>query len=171
MWNLISKLNKYVAIVSAILAVILLFLACLVVTEMVFIRYILNGSTIWQTEFIVFSIVGSTLLGGPYVFLTNGHVNVDIVQNALGKGKWIVEILSNLISFIFIIVLTISSWEYFLEAFNEGWLTESAWAPPLWIPLLSLVIGMFGLSFQVLLNLFSLIIFKKCIFIDSNEGV
>lgn len=171
MWNFVLKINKQVATSIAVLAVIMLFLACLVVTQMVYIRYFMGGSTIWQTEFVIFSIVASTLLGGPYVFLTNGHVNVDLIQNAVGKNKWILEIISNIFSFIFIIIITISGWEYFLEAFRENWLTESAWAPPIWIPLLSLVIGMTGLSFQIILNLFSLIIYKKSIFIDENEGV
>lgn len=171
MWNFLLKINKYVATSTAVLAAIMLFLACLVVTEMVYIRYFIGGSTIWQTEFIVFSIVASTLLGGPYVFLTNGHVNVDIVQNAFGKNKWILEIIANIFSLIFVLIVTISGWEYFLEAYRENWLTESAWAPPIWIPLLSLIIGMTGLCFQIILNLVSLIRFKKGIFIDEKEGV
>lgn len=171
MWNLLLKINRQVAIISAVIAVVLLFLACIVVTEMVYIRYILNGSTIWQTEFIVFSVVGSTLLGAPYVFLTNGHVNVDLLINNTGKNKWIFEIISNLISFIFIFILTISSWEYFIEAYSENWLSESAWAPPLWVPLISLIIGLSGLCFQILLNLLSNVFFKKSIFIELKEGV
>ena len=170
MWNLILKLNQYVSTFTAMLAVLMLFLACLVVTEMVYIRYFIGGSTIWETEFVVFSIVASTLLGSPYVLLTNGHVNVDLLPNALGENKWILEIISTLISLTFVLILFYSSWEYFIETYVEDWHSESAWAPPLWIPLLSLVIGVTGLSIQLLLNVFSLIRFKKCIYIDYKEG-
>ncbi|MGB7401355.1 TRAP transporter small permease [Arcobacter sp. KX21116] len=170
MWNLILKLNQYVTTFTAMLAVLMLFLACLVVTEMVYIRYFIGGSTIWETEFVVFSIVASTLLGSPYVLLTNGHVNVDLLPNALGENKWILEIISTLISLTFVLILFYSSWEYFIETYVEDWHSESAWAPPLWIPLLSLVIGVTGLSIQLLLNVFSLIRFKKCIYIDYKEG-
>lgn len=170
MWNLILKLNRYVTTITAVIAVIMLFLACLVVTEMVYIRYFIGGSTIWETEFVVFSIVASSLLGSPYVLLTNGHVNVDLLPNALGEKKWILEIVSTLISLTFILILAYSSWEYFIETYTENWHSESAWAPPLWIPLLSLVIGVTGLSIQLLLNVFSLIRFKKCIYIDYKEG-
>jgi TRAP-type C4-dicarboxylate transport system permease small subunit len=172
MWNLILKLNQNVITITAVIAVIMLFLACLVVTEMVYIRYFIGGSTIWETEFVVFSIVASTLLGSPYVLLTNGHVNVDLLPNALGEKKWILEIISTLISLTFILILAYSSWEHFIETYVENWRSESAWAPPLWIPLLSLVIGVTGLSIQLLLNIFSLIKFKKCIYIEyKEEGV
>lgn len=171
MWNLILKLNQNIITITAVIAVIMLFSACLVVTEMVYIRYFIGGSTIWETEFVVFSIVASTLLGSPYVLLTNGHVNVDLLPNALGEKKWILEIISTLISLTFILILAYSSWEYFIETYTENWHSESAWAPPLWIPLLSLVIGVTGLSIQLLLNIFSLIRFKKCIYIEYKEGV
>ena len=171
MWDSILKLNRYISTGSAIIAVLMLFLACLVVTEMVYIRYFLGGSTVWETEFVVFSIVASTLLGSPYVLLTNGHVNVDIVPNAIGDKKWILELISTFFSFVFILALTVGSWEYFLEALEGNWRTESAWAPPLWIPLLSLVIGLTGLCSQLILNFISLVKFKKCVFIDHKEGV
>lgn len=171
MWCFIVKLNKYISTGSAVLAVLMLFLACLVVTEMVYIRYFIGGSTIWETEFVVFSIVASTLLGSPYVLLTKGHVNVDIVPNAVGDKKWILELISTFCSLVFIGILTIGSWEYFYEALEGNWHSESAWAPPLWIPLLSLVIGMSGLSFQLILNFISLLKFKKCVEIDYKEGV
>jgi TRAP-type C4-dicarboxylate transport system permease small subunit len=171
MWNLILRLNQYVTTATAILAVLMLFLACLVVTEMVYIRYFIGGSTIWETEFVVFSIVASTLLGSPYVLLTKGHVNVDLLPNALGENKWILEIISTLISLVFVLILAFSSWEYFIETYTENWRSESAWAPVLWIPLLSLVIGVTGLCCQLLLNIFSLIRFRKCIYIDYKEGV
>lgn len=170
MWNNILKLNRYVSTGSAILAVLMLFLACLVVTEMVYIRYFLGGSTVWETEFVLFSVVASTLLGSPYVLLTNGHVNVDIVPNALGENKWILELFSTFFSFVFVFALAVGSWEYFYEAYGGDWVTESAWAPPLWIPLLSLVIGMSGLCFQLILNFISLIKFKKCVYLEHEEG-
>ena len=38
-----------------------------VVCEMVFIRYVLNETTIWQTDFVTFSIVAATFIGSPYL--------------------------------------------------------------------------------------------------------
>jgi TRAP-type C4-dicarboxylate transport system permease small subunit len=46
---------------------------------MVFIRYVLNDNTIWQTDFVTYSLIAATFLGAPYVLLTKGHVNVDVL--------------------------------------------------------------------------------------------
>ena len=117
------------SITFAIIAVIMLLVSCFVVTEMVYIRYFIGGSTIWETEFVVYSVVASTLLGSPYVLLTNGHVNVDLLPNALGDKKWILNIFSSLISLVFVWILCLTSWNYFFEAYREDWHTMSAWGP------------------------------------------
>ena len=33
--------------------------------QMVFVRYVLDGSTVWQTEFVIYAIVAATFLGAP----------------------------------------------------------------------------------------------------------
>ena len=55
---------------------------------MVFVRYVLKGSAIWQHEFVTFSLIGATFIGAPYVLLTRGHVNVDLLPLYLGpRGR------------------------------------------------------------------------------------
>ena len=56
---------------------------CLVVCHMVLVRYVFSQPTIWQTEFVTFAVVATTLLGSPYVLLTRGHVTVDLVPHYL----------------------------------------------------------------------------------------
>ncbi len=41
---------------------------------MVFVRAVLGQSSIWQTEFVTFSLVAATFIGAPYILLTRGHV-------------------------------------------------------------------------------------------------
>ena len=53
---------------------------------MVFIRYVLNENTIWQTDFVTFSLVAATFIGAPYLLLTRGHVNVDVLPLYLGPN-------------------------------------------------------------------------------------
>ena len=57
----------------------------LVVCHMVFVRYVLNQNTIWQTDFVTYSLVAATFIGSPYVLLTRGHVNVDVLPLYLGR--------------------------------------------------------------------------------------
>ena len=44
-----------------------------VICQMVFVRAVLGESSIWQTEFVTFAIVGATFLGAPYILLTHGQ--------------------------------------------------------------------------------------------------
>lgn len=128
-----------------LVAILLLIASVLVVSQMVFVRYVLVESTIWQTEFVTYSIVAATFLGSPYVLLLKGHVRVDLIKNAVGEnGKLALRYLSDLLSFVFCGLLAWAGWLYFHEAWVENWTTDTVWALPLWIPLLPMPLG-FGL--------------------------
>ena len=145
----------YVRIVSALsrlaglVAIALLVAAVLVVTHMVVMRYFLNASTIWQTDFVTYAIVAATFLGAPYVLLEKGHVNVDLLPNALPPGpRRAMNVAAAFMGLVFAALLTWSGWIYFQEAWERGWRTETVWAIPLWIPLLPLPLGIGLLCLQ-----------------------
>ncbi len=80
---------KTVALISRVCGIFaagLIAAAVLIVCEMVYLRYILNENTIWQTDFVTYSLVGATFIGSPYVLLTRGHVNVDVLPHYLPAG-------------------------------------------------------------------------------------
>ncbi len=131
--------------VFGLVAVLLLVAAVLVVNQMVFVRYVLGGSTIWQTEFVTFSIVAATFLGSPYVLLLKGHVRVDLIENVVGNdAKMALRLISDVLSLVFCGLLAWAGWIHFHEAWAENWTTDTVWALPLWIPLLPMPLG-FGL--------------------------
>ena len=70
---------------SGAISTILIITAVLVTTEMVFVRKILNYSTTWHTEYIIFSLAAATFIGSPYVLMKKKHVSVDIVTHELKK--------------------------------------------------------------------------------------
>lgn len=139
---------------SGMLAAALLLLAVLVVVQMVFVRYILNQSTVWQTEVIVFAAVAATFVGSPYVLLQRGHINVDFITMNLGpKAKEICHIVSSLLSLLFCLLFFYFSALWWYEAFEAQWTTMSIARIPLWIPWLSLPLGMGGLVLQYVADL------------------
>ncbi|MBA3519017.1 MAG: TRAP transporter small permease subunit [Rhizobiales bacterium] len=143
--------------ICGIFAMLLLAAAVLVVCHMIFVRYVLGWSTVWQTEFVVYAIVASTFLGSPYVLIHRGHVNIDLLPNAAGpRGRFAMELAAGLVSLSFAALLAWSGWHYFYEALSEGWTTESVWALPLWIPLLPLPLGMGLLCLQYVAELWLL---------------
>ena len=54
-------------------------IAIAITCQMIFVRFVLNGSTVWQTEAVVFLIVAATLIGLPFVRQLRGHVNVNLI--------------------------------------------------------------------------------------------
>src|SRR5215831_20546850 len=82
--------------------------AVLVVCHMVFVRYVLNHNTIWQTDFTIYSLVAATFIGSPYVLLTRGHVNVDVLPHYLAyHARYRLALISALMSLAFCVVMTV----------------------------------------------------------------
>ncbi len=143
--RLIQNLSKAFGMTAAALVG----LAILVVCQMVVMRYFLNASTVWQTEFVTYSIVAATFIGSPYVLLIKGHVNVDLLPHYLSpKPKKILAIVASLLALVFCAVLAWQSYELFLEAYEAGWVTDTIWELPLWITYLPMFVGLFLLCLQ-----------------------
>src|SRR5690349_23149327 len=70
--------------VCGVVAAGLIAAGVLVVCHMVFVRYVLNHNTIWQTDFTTYCLIAATFVGSPYVLMTRGHVNVDILPHYSG---------------------------------------------------------------------------------------
>ncbi len=132
--------------------------ACIVVCHMVLVRYALAIPTIWQTEFVTFAVVAATLIGSPYVLLSRGHVKVDLLPHYLSAGpkRWL-ALAASLCAWLACAILAWTGWQYFHEAWTAGWVTESVWGPPLWIPLLSLPVGLGVLTLQYTADILCLI--------------
>jgi TRAP-type C4-dicarboxylate transport system permease small subunit len=153
----VSRAVRQLSLACGFLAALCLAAACLVVCELVFVRYVLEGSTIWQGEFVLYAIVAATLIGSPYVLATRGHVSVDLLAQFLGPtGRRIQALAAATLGIAFCAVLAASGWRYFAEAWSEGWVTESVWAPPLWIVLLPLPFGTGVLTLQYLVDVIDL---------------
>lgn len=137
------------SIATALIAAVLLAVGVLAVVHMVFVRYVLVESTVWQTEFTTFAITAAMLLGTPYVLKTGGHVAVTVLPDSLsGLPKRIMQLAAQLVGLGFCLALAYGSWYYFYEAFSMGWTTGTAWNPILWPAVLPMAIGISQLSLQ-----------------------
>ncbi len=150
----VSGLSRF----AGFLATLLLGLAVLVVCQMIVVRYFLNASTVWQTEFVIYSLVAATFIGSPYVLIRKGHVGVDLIPNALsGRGRIALDVAAAVLSLVFLCILTWSGWHYFYEAWQGRWTTDTVWALPLWIPLLPLPLGMGLLCLQYIAEILRIV--------------
>lgn len=149
----VALLSRLCGITSALMVLV----SVLIVCQMVFIRYVLNESSIWQTEFVTYLLLAATLVGSPYVLLTRGHVNVDLLPIYLGhRSRMVLAMLAALMSLGVCLVLTWSSWEMWYEAWANDWLSDTVWGVRLWIPYLAMLVGFGVLSLQYVADVISL---------------
>jgi TRAP-type C4-dicarboxylate transport system permease small subunit len=136
----------------------LIALGVVVVCQMVFVRFILNENTIWQTDFVTYSIVAATFLGSPYVLMLRGHVNVDVLPHYLGRqARYWLALASIVMSLGFCAVIFVLTYRYWREAWNESWLSNTMWRVRLWIPYASMPLGLGILTLQYVVELYSLV--------------
>ena len=149
---------RRVSQLCGIVAAALIGLGVLVVCEMVFVRYALNQNTIWQTDFVTWSLVAATFVGSPYVLLTRGHVNVDVLPHYLGpRGRWWLALASIVMSLAFCLVLAALTARFWLEAWDNRWVSDTMWRARLWIPYSSMPIGLAILCLQYFADLYCLV--------------
>ena len=143
---------------SGAISTILIITAVLVTTEMVFVRKILNYSTTWHTEYIIFSLATATFIGSPYVLMKKKHVSVDIVTHYLSaRAKKILSFLAAFLSIIFLVVFFYTSLELFLHAWNKNLRTPTIWNFPLWKVYIFMPISALLLIIQSIADIFSTI--------------
>jgi TRAP-type C4-dicarboxylate transport system permease small subunit len=151
-------------------AVALLLAAVVVICQMVFVRYVLKGSAIWQHEFVTFSLIGATFIGAPYVLLTHGHVNVDLLPVYLGaRGRFALALLAALISLAFCIILAWYGSAFWYQAYVEDWHAQTVWRPPLWVPYLAVPLGMALLALQYVADILALVTGRAAPFAGGGE--
>jgi TRAP-type C4-dicarboxylate transport system permease small subunit len=149
---------RRVSQLCGVIAAALIALGVIVVCEMVFVRYVLNQNTIWQTDFVTWSLVAATFIGCPYLLLTRGHVNVEVLPLYLGKSKrYTLALASILMSLGFCLVISVLAARFWLEAWENRWLSETMWRARLWIPYSAMPIGLAILTLQYVADLYCLV--------------
>jgi len=155
-----GALDTYVAIVSALsrvagmVAAGLIALAVLVVCDMVIERYLLNRTTVWQIDVVTYSIVAATFMGSPYVLMLRGHVNVDVLPLHLGpRARYWLDLVTSGVAISFCVVLFVLCSRFWYQAYAESWLSNTVWRARLWIPYLSMPIGLGLLVLQYVAGL------------------
>ena len=143
---------------AGIFAAGLFALSVLVVCQMVFVRYVLGKTTIWQTDFVIYSLVAATFVGSSYVLMTRGHVNVDVLPHyASPRFRFALAVFASLVTLAFAVTLTVLTFLFWKEAWDNSWVSDSMWRARLWIPYLSMPIGLGLLTLECIAGLIGLV--------------
>jgi TRAP-type C4-dicarboxylate transport system permease small subunit len=144
--------------VAGVVAAGLIGFAVLVICDMVVERYLLDRTTIWQIDVVTYCIVGATFVGSPYVLMTRGHVNVDVLPLRLGlRARYWLALFTGIVGLAFCVVLFVLCTLYWHEAWANNWHSDTVWRARLWIPYAAMPVGLGLLVLQYVAELIKLV--------------
>jgi len=133
--------------------------AVLITCQMIWIRFVMNGTTVWQTEAVIYLMIAATLLGLSYVQRLRGHVNVDLIPLALPpRARKALAVLTLSLSVAVIAVMLWYGFEFWHLAWSRGWTSDTVWAIKLWIPYLALPLGLALFLLQLVADLVAVLL-------------
>jgi TRAP-type C4-dicarboxylate transport system permease small subunit len=143
---------------AGVVAALMIGVAVLVICDMVIERYIFSLTTIWQIDAVTYCIVGATFIGSPYVLMTRGHVNVEILPLHVGPTvRFWLALFTSLLALAFCVVLFILCTQFWYDAWTETWRSNTVWRARLWVPYLSMPVGLGLLTLQYLTEILALV--------------
>jgi len=152
------RIVRRISQLCGIVAAALIALGVLVVCHMVFVRYVLNQNTIWQTDLTTYCLIAATFVGSPFVLMTRGHVNVDVLPHYLGpRARFWLALFAASVSLAFSLTLAVLTFNFWKEAWDNRWVSDTMWRARLWIPYSSMPIGLGLLSLQYVADIWNLV--------------
>jgi TRAP-type C4-dicarboxylate transport system permease small subunit len=149
--RLLGYLNRAIVVLSAVALV----LASCVLTYSVVLRYFTPEPTDWQDEFSVFLLIGVSFMAAAWVHSQRGHIGIEALASILSPGVNRVRLfVVDMLSALFCAFFAWKSWTLLYEAWSEGYVSATAWAPPLWIPYSLMSVGMTLLTLQIVVQAF-----------------
>ena len=132
-------LNKFIRTIDAIndwvgrfLSYFLFAFFVLLFIEVI-LRYFFNSPTVWANELAQMLFGAYAILGGGYILLTGGHVNVDIVYTRFSaKTRAAVDIVTSTLFFLFCGMLLVYGGSLAWDSLSRFEHSQSAWNPPLY---------------------------------------
>jgi TRAP-type C4-dicarboxylate transport system permease small subunit len=161
--RLMSALNRILVLLGSIA----LMAAALILSYSVMSRGIFHAANDWQDEAALFCLVGVTFLCSSYVQEKRGHIGISAIEGLLPHPvNKVRAVLIDIISCLFFAFFSAKTWDLLHEAWVDGQVTNSTWAPPLWIPYSMMFVGMVLLTIQLFLQIF----IHKAITSDEVRG-
>jgi TRAP-type C4-dicarboxylate transport system permease small subunit len=144
--RLLDIIDRALSVVGALAIVV----AGLVLCHSIVSRYGFGLSTDWQDEMAVFLLVGATFLSAGHVQALRGHIAISVISGVLPPAVDRVRLIFvDLVCLSFCAFFTNESWKFFREAYEDGRVSDSVWAPPLWVPYSLMTTGMALLTLRL----------------------
>jgi TRAP-type C4-dicarboxylate transport system permease small subunit len=163
--NALRQFNRWMAILSAFL----IFVATLILAYEVVTRYFLQVANDWVIEFCIFLLIAATFLAAAHTQAERGHVGIEVLDEVMSE-KWnrIRYLVGDVLSLIVVAVIAHNAWHFTYNAYIQGWMTGSTWAPPLWIPYFLMAFGLTTTGLQMVLQIVETIAKRRSMSREQN---
>ncbi len=127
--------------------------ASAVLTFGVIASHILGQGIEWQDEMEIFLVAGAVFCSAAAVQARRGHIGIEVLGSLLPE-RWRRRrtVLTDSLSFLFVAFMAWESFSLLREAWVEEQVSQSAWAPPLYIPYGLMTAGMALLAIELALQ-------------------
>ena len=112
-------------------------------------RYVFNSPTNWAHEgmFLMFGM--QYLIAGGFCLRENAHVRVDVIYSQLStRTKAIMDVITSVFFFIFVVTLLVTGWIFFNDAFSIKEVSFTEWGVQYWPVKFALPLGAVLLMLQ-----------------------
>ena len=153
-WRHFSQAVKGFNVLTGYLSGIMIIVTSIIVCYGVVMRYYFSSPIDWGLELSIFLLIIATFMSAGYTQLQRGHVTIEVLEHILSpRANRLRYLVGDFLSLLFCAFLAWNSWEFFLEAFGDGRVSNSTWAPRLWIPYIFMAVGTTALSLQLMVQI------------------
>ena len=106
-----------------------------------------------------------------YVLMTRGHVNVNVLPLHLpSRPRFILALGASIMSIAFCAVMTVLTFLFWKEAWDNRWVSDTMWRARLWIPYSAMPIGLGLLTLQYVVDIIALVTGREAPFDIAPDG-
>ncbi|MBQ7882812.1 MAG: TRAP transporter small permease [Phascolarctobacterium sp.] len=172
MENFISAYDKFVNAITKLVGVIagalILYTAFAIVFEVLCRTF--HTPTEWVMEISTYCVVIAGFLGMGVTYAGKKHIHVELViNNFSAKTRCYIEVLTCIAAIFYSFIFTVEAWDMTMRSLEYNNCAPTTLGTPLWIPQISMPIGMAVLVLQIIRTL--LIDINKIMKDDFGEEV
>lgn len=150
-FNVYDKVLRILTKITGVIAGILVLLTSFMIVYEIICRNVFNAPTEWVMEISTYYIIVAGFLGMGVTFAGKKHIHVDIFVGRLSeKARCYIEIFTCFIALFYSFIFMTKSWEMAMWSLEMNNCAPTTLGTPLWIPQISLPIGMLVLLLQII---------------------
>lgn len=153
-WRLFARAVTGLSALAGYAAGALIVVCAGILVFEVAVRYWWAWPTDWEIELTIILLIVATFGGAAFTQTSRGHVGIEVLDAVLSEraNRWR-HVVGDVLSLVFCVFIAWKSWLFFHEAWSDGRMSNTAWAPRLWPAYLAMAAGMTLLSLQLLVQI------------------